>query len=30
MEQKGYNRNGHYKLFRAEGEDSLTVTVAID
>jgi hypothetical protein len=30
MEQKGYNRNGHYKLFRAEGNDTLTVTVAID
>lgn len=27
--QKGYNRNGHYQLFRAEGEETLTVTVAI-
>lgn len=26
----GYNRNGHYKLFRAEGEESLTVAVTID
>ena len=26
----GYNRNGHYKLFRAEGEEVLTVTVTID
>lgn len=25
----GYNRNGHYKLFRAEGKNVLTVRVAI-
>lgn len=25
----GYNRNGHYKLFRAEGQDHLTVRIAI-
>ena len=25
----GYNRNGHYKLFRAEGKDDLTVKIDI-
>ncbi|MBQ6597880.1 MAG: tyrosine-protein phosphatase, partial [Lentisphaeria bacterium] len=25
----GYNRNGHYKLFRAEGKDQLTVKIDI-
>ena len=25
----GYNRNGHYKLFRAEGNDRLTVKIDI-
>ena len=27
--KKGYNRNGHYKLFRAENKDELTLLVSI-
>ena len=27
--RRGYNRNGHYKLFRAEGSKSLTVRITI-
>ena len=27
--RNGYNRNGHYKLFRAEGKDRLTVKIDI-
>ena len=28
-DKNGYNRNGHYKLFRAEGKDKLTVKIDI-